>query len=81
VQAEVRQVRVAVGVAKSHETASEPRSTKVVRVVAGVGTVEVVVVDGFESVRSRSSVHSRFVYAAESLVRGDTLADVESIEC
>jgi hypothetical protein len=80
VQTEVRQVRVAIGVARSNRTAGETRSAKVVGVVASVGTVEVVVVGGFECVRGRASVHGRFVDAAESLVGSDAPADIEGVE-
>ena len=80
VQAEVRQVRVAIRVARSDGTAGKTRSAKVVRVIAAIGAVEVVVIGGFEGVRSRAGVHGRLVDAAESLVCGNALADVEGVE-
>ena len=79
-QAEVWQIWVAIGVARSDRSAGEAGSAKIVRVVAAVCAVEVVVVGGLEGVRASASVHCSFVYAAESLVCSDALADVESIE-
>ena len=80
VQAEVRQVRIAIRVARSDRTAGKTRSAKVVGVVAAIGAVKVVVVGGFEGVRGRAGVHGRLVNAAESLVCGNALADVEGVE-
>jgi len=80
VQAKVRQVWIAIGETGSDRTAGEPGSAKVVRVVAAGGAVEVVIVGGFESVRARAGIHSRFVNATEGLVSGDALADVEGVE-
>ena len=80
VQAEVRQSWVTIGIARSDRTAGEPRSAKVVGIVATSGTVEVVEVCGLEGARHRAGVHGCFVDAAECLVGGNALADVEGVE-
>jgi len=80
VQAEIRQIRVAIGVARSDGTAGETRSTKAVGVIAAVGAVEVIIVSSLEGVRPDAGIHGCFVYAAECLVCCDALADVEGIE-
>jgi hypothetical protein len=79
-QAEVRQSWVAVGIARSDGTAGEPRSAEVVGVVAACGTIKVVVIGGREGVRHRAGVHRCFINAAECLVGGNALADVEGVE-
>jgi hypothetical protein len=79
-QAKVRQVGVAVGIARSDRTAGEPRSAEVVGIVAASGAVKVVIVCRFKGMRHRAGVHGCFVNAAERLVGRDALADVEGVE-
>jgi len=80
VQAEVRQIGVAVGVAGGDGTAGEAGSVEIVRVVAAVGAVEVIVVGSLEGSGGRAGVHGCFVDAAEGLVGGDAAADVEGVK-
>lgn len=80
VKAEVGQVRVSIRVARCDGAACESRGSEVVGVVASICAVDVVVVSNLESVGGRAGVDCGFVDAAEGLVCGDTLADVEGVE-
>ena len=79
-EAEVWQVRVSIRVARCDGAACESRSTEVVGVVASICAVDIVVISDLESVGGRTGVDCGFVDAAEGLVCGDTLADVEGVE-
>jgi hypothetical protein len=80
VKAEVRQVRVAVGVAWCDRSIGQSRQAEVVRVVASLSAVDIVEVGGLESVRGSAGVDGGLVDAAECLVCGDALAHVEGVE-
>jgi hypothetical protein len=73
-------VWVAVRVTGCYGAVGETGGSKVVGVVASVGTVHVVVVGLLESAGRGASVDGGFVNAAEGLVCGDALTDVEGVE-